>query len=443
MPYQARFNYDDEDKQNGTNISGSTGAAAVGIPGQESSKPQKGSGQYANIQSYLEANKDQGDQMGQRVAGDVSSKADDAQSKISSYESKAPSVRAYDPNEAYNNLGNLSTEQKNEYKANKVTGGYSGPQTSDKVQGYDDAQKAYNEANQKIENTKTETGQQQLLRGSYERPSYSAGENKLDQVLLQNSPSSRSRLEELGQKYSGLNSMFNTANTNVGNAVNSAVNQSAQNKAAIVAGEKGQWDSLLNPLQQRADQLNQENPAILGRVSSDISDDTLSEETLAKLGLNAGQNLWDTNLASYLTPNQTQLGVNDVANASERTKYQQLADLFEDPSRTQIGNAGLSTDPFSFEKTKLESDLSAKEAEYNKGYNENKGVFNMSYVPENLRSQVVNLQTATPKELAEKWIPLIQSQYSDDKHMAVVNAMKKSVEDFNNKYKNTRKVIKG
>jgi hypothetical protein len=434
MPYQARFNYDDKEKQNGTNISGQGGAAAVGIPGQDSAKPAKGSGQYANIQSYLEANKDQGDQMGGRVAGDVESKAQDAQSKISSFESKAPSVRAYDPNEAYNNLGNLSTEQKNEYKANKATGGYSGPQSLEQVNGYQDAYKASNEANQKVENAKSEIGQQQLLRDSYSRPSYSAGENKLDQVLLQNSPNSRSKLEELGQKYSGLNGLFNTASTKVGSAVNSAQAQALNNKKAIQEGEVNQFSSLINPIQQRADQLNAENPALFGIISSDLSDDTLSEETLSKLGLSDGQSLYDLNLSSYVTPNQTQLGVNDVANQNERTKYKQLADLFEDPSRTQIGNAGLNTDPLSFDKEKFNKDVEAKGKAYQNAYSNDK----------------LFAGGATAKELEEIYIPRAKSlianatnQFSRDQLQAALNAAQQQLQSFKDSYKNNRQVKKG
>lgn len=363
MAYAARFRYDDPEKQNGTNISGASSGAAVGIPGQESSKPQKGSGQYANIQSYLEANKDQGDQMGQKIAGDVSQNAQTAQNKITEFQSKAPSVREYDPNEAYNNLGNLSTEQKETYRANKATGGYSGPQSLDQVEGYDDTQKAYNQANQKLEGIKSESGQQQLLRSTYERPQYSAGENKLDQVLLQNSPNSRSRLEELGQTYSGLGGLFSNAETNVGNAINTANATALKNKNKIQEAESNQWNSILNPIQQRADQANVENPVLSNRLYEDLLDNVLSEDTLNRLGLNVGTKLYNQNLINYFTPGQTQVGVDNVATAEERAKYQALADLVQDPTRTQITSTGKAIDPYTFDKAKFEADNAAKQAE--------------------------------------------------------------------------------
>lgn len=366
MPFAAMSKQDEErlkGQQAGVNISGGAGANfATGVPGQEA--PQKSSGQYANIQSYLDANKPQADAMGQKIAGNVESKAVDAQAKIQGLDAQAPKVDAYDPNEAYNNVTNLSQEQKDQYRNQRSTGGYSGPYTVDKVAGYDDTQKAVSEASTSVKNLGSESGQQQELKKTYARPSYSAGENNLDQVLLQNSEGSKKAIEGVTGKYADLDKLFDTTAQKVGGSLNEAKSQALRNKQGVIAGEEAQWKNLIDPIQARADQLNAQNPGIYQSVLDDVSDDELFNDTLQRLGLSAGQNLYDLNLGSYLNPNLTQVGLNDAATADERAKYQALADLIQDQSRTQIGTTGRNTNPVSFDKDKFSKDAAGREAAY-------------------------------------------------------------------------------
>lgn len=374
MPYAARPMIDDPNdpnkkNQGSTNISGGGGANfATGIPGQESSgdKTQKSSGNYANIQSYLDANKDQGDQMGQTIASNISTKAEDATNKINTLNSKAPTAAAYDPNEAYNNLGSLTDEQKATYKQEKATGGYDGPTTVDKVDGYADTQKATTDAASLVKNAGNEYGQQQLLKDTYARPQYSAGENKLDQVLLQNSAGSKAAIEGVSNKYADLEKLFNETSKNVGNSINSANTQALANKQNILAAEQNQWKNLVDPIQARAAQMNIDNPALINRITQDASDNKLSDETLSLLGLTPGQKIYDMNLGSYITPNQTQVGLNQAANSQERSKYQALADLVGDPTRTEITADGKTINPVTFNKEQFDKDNAAKLAELNR-----------------------------------------------------------------------------
>jgi len=279
MPYAPNYMMDEEQKKKaaeggGVNISGVGGSDfSTGVPGQDAgaaSKDKKSSGQYANIQSYLDANKDQADTMGSTIAGNVESKAKDATQKITDFQAKAPEVKAYDPNEAYKNLGSLTDEQKNTYRTQKTTGGYSGPDSVDKIEGYGDTQKAATEASSLVKNTGNEYGQQQLLKDTYKRPDYTAGQNKLDQVLLQNSAGSKAALQDVSNKYAGLDALFNDANTKVGGAVNAATTQALANKDAVSKAEKDQWDNLINPIQERATQQTAANKALIERANNDL-----------------------------------------------------------------------------------------------------------------------------------------------------------------------------
>lgn len=381
MPFAASYMDEEEKKKNqqgpsaGVNISGGASAdIATGVPGQDAStaaKAPKSSGQYANIQSYLDANKDQADQMGTTIASNVSSKADDATSKIQGLEAKAPEVKAYDPNAAYSKLGSLTDDDKNEYRTQKATGGYTGPSSVDQVDGYQDAMKASNEASGLVKNAGNESGQQALLKDTYKRANYTAGENKLDQALLQNSAGSKQALEGLSSKYAGLSGMFDQANQKVGNAVNNATATALKNKEGIATAEKAQWENMINPIQARADQMYRDNTGLAYRLSGDISDDALTDETMGQFGVSEGQNLYNLALGNYLNTGglKTQVGLNQAANDQERSRYQALADLVQDSSRNQITADGKLASSPAFNKDLFNKDYAAQKAEYERNLN--------------------------------------------------------------------------
>lgn len=352
-----------KNQQNGVNISGQSTSFATNVPGQDAgnSPKGKGSGQYANIQSYLDANKEQADQMGQKITSDVDAQASQAQTKVQDFEKSAPKVEAYDPNAAIQKATALNDQEKAQYKEQKKTGGYTGPATVDGVNGYQDVQKAASSAAQNVQNAGTETGQQQLLKQTYARPQYSAGENRLDQALLQNSAGSRANLENLSQKYAGLDKMFSDASTNVGNSINAANTQALANRNAFIPAEKAARDALINPIQARADQANATNKDYVSRIQADAADEILSEETLKALGLTEGTRLFDMNINDYITPDLTQVGLNNAATADERQKYAALASLFDDPTMGQITADGKEIKPISFSE-KFAKDQAAKQA---------------------------------------------------------------------------------
>ncbi len=369
MPYAAPSfqDMDDDKKQNpgqGVSVSGDTSSFSTGVPGQDASsggKDQNGSGdKFANIQSYLDVNKDQGNQMGQKIQGDITQNAETAKTDVNSLASKAPQVQAYDPNAAYNNVLNLSDADKQQYNTAKA--GYKGPQTVDQVDGYGDTQKAVSKASAQVQNAGSEQGQRQLLKDAYQRPSYTGGENALDQTIVQNSPDAKKGYEDLRQKYSGLSSMFDNTAQDVGSKINTSIGNGLANQQAIAKGEAQVVPGLLNPIQQRASDQNKYNQSVIGSLNNDIGHDTMSGDTISRLGLNDGQNLYDLNLSKYLNVDGTQVGVNNAATADERAKYAALTNLIDGKNGDAITSDGKAINPYTFNKDQFDKDFAAKDS---------------------------------------------------------------------------------
>ena len=445
MPY-APSNLQDEEKkkdeQGGTNVSGSSTSFSTNVPGQDAAtatKDKTSSGQYANIQSYLDANKDQADQMGSNISQNIENKGAEAQTAVTDYGSKAPKVAAYDPNAALGKVTTLSDQEKQDYKAQRATGGYTGPDTFDAMEGYKDAAEKSAKASVLAKNAATEVGQQQLLKDTYARPSYTAGQNKLDQVLLQGSEGSKQALQGVSQKYSDLDKLFSDAQNKVGGAINESKAQALANKQNISAAEKAAREGLINPIQQRAAEQNAANQALISRVTGDVSDDVLGQDVLSQLGLNEGQNLYDLNLSNYLNTDATQVGLNQAANADERAKYAALAGLFDDASMNQIDANGKPINAVSFDNSRFTSDLGKKQAEYENSYN-NERVFPFAF-----SQNGPSMSTAKEVETGiENYKNLINTDPNNaGRYQSFINTGQKQLDDYKNKFAVNRKISKG
>lgn len=370
MPYiQNQLSEEEKKKQqeaqNGINISGQSTSFNQSQNNQpQVPKPQAKSGSWVNLNQYLDANKENATQMGQNIANKVADNATQAKSSLESFKSQAPGVVNQVNTDNY--FANPDANKKSEYATMKNTGGYSGPDSVDKVTGYSDTQSKVKKADEQVNALNSESGRFNLLQDTYNRPQYSQGMKKLDNVLLQKNDESKQAMNQVNEKFKGILDLFNTESTNMGNQINSNIQTAAQNKNAILAAEAKAKNDLINPIQARANQLNQSNPELINRINSDLSDDTLSDETLGLLGLSSGQNLYDLNLNSYVNPNYTQVGLDNAATAEERAKYAALASMIDDPTMTQITSEGKAIKPVSFNKEQFDKDFGAKQAEYNK-----------------------------------------------------------------------------
>jgi hypothetical protein len=419
MPFAARQIIEDpNDPKKKQPMTGGGSGVSQGLPGQEQKGPGS-SGKYTNIQDYLKANQTQAAKMGTDIAGSVSKEAEGAKQKIAGVSAAAPKVSSYDPSLVIGktDAGKVSAADKEAYQGIKKTGGYTGPQNIEGVAGYNEAQKATQGAAEKVKLAGSEYGQQELLKQQYGRPSYTAGQNKLDQMLLQGSQAGKTAMQNTKSKYENLENLFRTASQATGKAIGEAQKQALANKQAVAASEQKAWNDLTSQVQGRADVYNKQNPEIIKQVQKDVADAYLKEDTLKRLGLSAGQSIYDLDLANYLTPNQTQVGLNEAATAKERGKYQALADLFGDTTRNEITSEGKMINPISFNQEQFAKDLAGKEAERKDILTSRSGIVNAVNSP--VYVQTINGQKIPGKktfndiggDLSKMSLPQIESTW--------------------------------
>jgi hypothetical protein len=172
---------------------------------------------------------------------------------------------------------------------------------------------------QQGQNAQSATGQLALLQGQYGSPSYSQGQQSIDQLLLQNNPQEQHNLGQLqqiaGQTQGTLNTAQNqvtTAGQGVQNNI-SQLNQAAQN---ALTGTIGTTDSnaqdntagnygtgLLGNLGSQAAQEVAASNNAYSQAQADINQGNYSP-LLSVMGVNSGQNtygLTPTQIAQFLT----------------------------------------------------------------------------------------------------------------------------------------------
>lgn len=370
MPFAPRKQTDEELQQqtSSPNISGQSTSFSANVPGASAGvgKPKaRSSGQYQNLQKYISANQEQAGQMAGKVASDVESQVGGAKQAVGGISSQVQKTQAYDPNAAISRAGQLSGEEKQAYTAQKQTGGYTGAQDVYGLSGYQEAAKKATEAATTASLAGSEQGQKELLKKSFARPTYTGGASALDQALIQYNQPAKQQISSLADKYKDLSSQFQGQFNEAQTGIQQSIDQAKANKAAIAAAEAKAKSDLLGGVSARASQMAAAAPKAQEAFKADIADDALTAETMAALGLSAGQNLYDINLGNYVNYNQTPINANAVATQAERQKYQDLMNLFGTPGTDLSAEGpGVDVSPVQVNREQLMADIAAKQKEY-------------------------------------------------------------------------------
>jgi len=426
-----------------------------GTTGANNTSAPDNPGNFAGINQYLNANKNQASKLGDQAAGVINNSAQNARDSVNtlntSFNQAAGSPINYDQN-VVDKIGQgaekLNDQEKQQVK-NQYNAQYTGPMDltdSTLSTQYTDAQNKLNQAKSNVQGSGTEQGRNQLITQINSAPR-TQGITNFDNILLQ-SGTGRQKLANAAQSNQDVTGdVLGNANTQAANtaqANKTAADTARTNTQTAVGNAESAFEGQFNPndpnskLAQAISQALKSN----NTVTNDLGDNpySLDAQTLANFGLTAGQNSFGLNPTDYFTPSQIdKINAADVASTDDYARSAALADLaggtgFLDPANaSQAGTYGQYAG--NIDKNKLATDLAAKEAAYNQGAglslaDYNKSIPSVDYqggihttpvgsdlnsflgheaTLQNLPTPQGDFQNATNKQLNETWIPYFQS----------------------------------
>lgn len=427
----------------------SSGTAASSAAPTGSGKPTS-SGSWVNLNSYLDANKDQGAQVGQTIAGTVEDLGNKAQTSIdtlgTNFNAAVQNNSVKQDQDAVNNAisgaqglkagQSLDDNTFNAFQAQK-NATYGGPTDVTGFDGYTDAQKNVNTASTAVGQTGSEAGRNVLLQNQYKNSSvngYNQGENNLDQLLLENSPGAQEALHPLQSKWANLSNALGTT-VSTGNAAAQtgaqSTAQTAQSAAKAAADAQAAYEASLNQTTQDQWAKTQE---LINQYKGQPLANNMTPEQLAASGLTLGQKVYNTNLQNYVnqsTPTAaTNANLDQYAQDAALSKLAGVNGMLQDTSLAGTANMGM------FDKS-LAPALKDADDQYQKNYNSpgtqiplmkmpdgsmqdinhffgDMGANGVSVVSGPMQAIAKRLgglpQGASPADLETKWLPALQEE---------------------------------
>lgn len=272
---------------------------------------------------------------------------------------------------------------------------YSGPTGLNDVQEFSPTLARVGDVSSKAKQAQSEEGRFNLLRSMYSRPSYTAGQQALDNLLIQGDKEALDKMGGLMSTAGALENKLSAANAEAYNQYRQGVKQAED----IRSGIKGQLSTgigkLTGDIDARVSAANAERgydpnkDSAWSRVNKDIDDNTLdlNSETLKLLGLGARQNLYNLNLKDYLTQ-ANQVSKEAVATPEEYAKYLALAKLSGiDPTYltgSTAGQANTAGNPLNFDQDRFIKDVMSRQIVVDKALADNQNNFNLNEAATNI-----------------------------------------------------------
>ncbi len=340
MPFLP-MDWTEEQKQQGLNVSGS-GANGTDMSGGSAGIGTKSSGSWVNLNKYLDANKEQGQGIGEKVAGTVNQSGQEAKSAIDqtknefnqALESGTIKNLGTAKNEGTNIVNTAKTlvdpSDANRSFSKKITTGgpsslrdedlsrwdeitnaqYKGPENYSKLGSFSGTGEKLSKLNNNLQNLDTESGRNTLLTQSFNNPGYSYGERGLDNMLMSGNDMAKQALAKSKEDNKSVSSDW----------------QLAQDQGAALAGErKTVLDDLRNWskefVQQASANKEQEsdisasaNKNAVDRIAKNIKDyqdgkSDLSPETLKYMNLGTQTQVFNVDPSQFLGASDPRLAV--------------------------------------------------------------------------------------------------------------------------------------
>lgn len=322
-------------------------AAAPTPSGQSTSSAaanRGGSGRFVNIQKYIEANKPKAGQqgLGEQIGQKLGTQAQDIRAGIESAKSKFGQELAPEQERlaqagqtiggalqtAQQSPSQLSQNQLDQYK--QLREGYIGGPTEFNSSGLQQQQAALN---QQAQNTQTEQGRFGLLRQYFGQPTYSRGQQRLDQLLLQSSPGSLRNLQQTAQQQAGgVNEALGGAQSDIQSSLGQLAQQrmAAQKQATDQLGAA--QTGLQTGLETQASNLTGQRQNILDQIKAALNNpkynSTLTAQDLQSIGLDPSALIGKTNLSTFFRPEAaTAVNAQQVMTPEQEAQMKALAQL--------------------------------------------------------------------------------------------------------------------
>jgi hypothetical protein len=265
----------------GVSDPGNTGAPGASGAAPSTSAAPAASGQFVNVQKYLNANQGAGNQIGQSLTNtmgqqtqqfgtNVSTDAQGIQNQVNSEKQRLAQASGFQQQVGQNAAQITQDPTKLAAFQQMYAGKTSAPELQQQAQQNADAEQSTLNDIQGMSNLSgSEAGRFQLLKKSLGRPTYTQGQQNLDQLLLQS--------EDHGQ---ALNKFQNNINQNVAGAQNQF--NTAQQGVNQGVGEVGTLGSQAQKnLQGAVGTLSNGGTGALGNINKAINDKLLSTQSTA------------------------------------------------------------------------------------------------------------------------------------------------------------------
>jgi hypothetical protein len=307
-------------------IGGSAGTQQASAGSQQPTR----SGSFTNLRAYIDANRGQGEQMAQQVSTGIKKQQQEAQTGLQgsqqAFQQKVGQAGNVYGQAEQNLIGQVANapEQVDVNRFTQLrTGQYTGPQNLSDIQEFAPAQQQASNLAQYGQALGSASGRQAILQETFERPTYSRGQQALDQLLVETSPEAKQNLIGLRSQLQQFPTVFEQAKAS---AYQLAADKAAQTEAAKQAA----WQALginqntgeisggaLGKTKEELDAIMASLPAQKQQQYADYVNQKRAEQ----------EALYNEKLNPYITQEQTQKAL--TANRNELSgTMKKYADLF-------------------------------------------------------------------------------------------------------------------
>lgn len=395
---------EDEKRKQQDEQSGMLGGGSGSVLGGQNSAPQsnqgqKGSGQFVNLQNYLNdpTNKGFGVEIADKIGSEVSS-AESAQDQA-----KNNYQAAIDLGKTSNDQQNTQQVLQNPYLTKQQNPNafdrfvaqrdavYKGPQSGTDQSFFTQANDLTSKATSTASLTQNEGGRRALLQKYYgsqsSRPDYQQGQQNLDMLLAFGNPESKNALKSQYQRAQGLGQRYSEIQNELGQKRQQAINETQQARASARsalgiddAGNYTDSGAIKNFIQglntQKENAINKKGQSYTKILNALTNKDItgLSQDDRKKLNLDDVYSLYNINLVNpqdkpaYLQSlpdgmidTSSAATMSDLNNANALAELASLQQTWLDPSK--IGTYDPNS-AWSFDTNRFKQDLSDKRKQY-------------------------------------------------------------------------------